>query len=76
MYGIAANGLNRFDEALAQLNQAVLMTGNNAPLRARVLECAGDAWLGKGNREKARDSYRKALENGDNPELQKKLNGL
>lgn len=76
MYGIAANRLNRFDEAIAQLNQAVLMTGNNASLRARVLECAGDAWLGKGNREKARDSYRKALENGENPELQKKLNGL
>ncbi|MFM8371963.1 MAG: tetratricopeptide repeat protein [Bacteroidota bacterium] len=76
LYGQAANGLKKHDDALAQLNQAVLMTGNNAPLRARILECAGDAWLGKGNREKARESYRKALEIASNPELQQKLNGL
>lgn len=75
-YGLAASGLKKYDDALAQLNQAVLMTGNNAPLRARILECAGDAWLGKGNREKARESYRKALENGNNADLQQKLNGL
>ena len=76
MYGMAANGLKKYDDALGQLNQAVLMTGNNALLRARVLECTGDAWLGKGNRDKARESYRKALEIDNNPEIQRKLNGL
>lgn len=76
MYGMAANGLKKYDDALGQLNQAVLMTGNNALLRARVLECTGDAWLGKGNRDKARESYRKALEIDNNPDIQRKLNGL
>lgn len=76
MYGMAANGLKKYDEALGQLNQAVLMTGNNVLLRARVLECTGDAWLGKGNRDKARESYRKVLEIDNNPDIQRKLNGL
>lgn len=76
LYGIAANGVKKYDDALSQLNQAILMTGNNALLRARILECTGDAWFGKGNRDKARELYKKALEISNNPELQRKINGL
>jgi tetratricopeptide (TPR) repeat protein len=46
-YAAAANLLGRHDDALQQLEQALLMVGNNAPMRWELQDQVGLALLGK-----------------------------
>jgi tetratricopeptide (TPR) repeat protein len=75
-YAIAANQQQQFGDALNQLNQALLMTTNNPAFRAEILDQTGEAYLGKGDKEKARDAWKKAFELSKNPVYEKKLNAL
>jgi tetratricopeptide (TPR) repeat protein len=71
---VAANALRHFDAALNQLDQALLMVGNNAGLKAEVLNQSGDAWMGKGDKTKAKELWNKAYELSKNPDIQQKIN--
>jgi tetratricopeptide (TPR) repeat protein len=73
-YASAAIMTGKLDDALNQLQQAQLMTGNSPLLRAEVLELSGDAYLGKGDKNKAKDLWLKAFDISKNPALQEKIN--
>lgn len=72
----AATAQRKYDEALNNLNQALLMTGNNTALRADVLDQMGEAYLGKGDKDKARESWKKAFELTKNTAYEQKINAL
>jgi tetratricopeptide (TPR) repeat protein len=73
-YAEAANALGHYDDAINQLNQAQLMTGNNSALKAEIFDLSGDAFLGKGDKAKAKDQWMKAFELSKNPTIQDKIN--
>ncbi|MBL7828560.1 MAG: tetratricopeptide repeat protein [Saprospiraceae bacterium] len=75
-YGIASNALRQHNDALNLLNQAVLMAGNNPTLKADILDQIGEAYLGKGDKEKAKDAWKKAFDLTKNPAFEKKLSTL
>lgn len=73
-YAAAAIALSHFDAALSQLNQALLMAGNNPTLRAEILDLSGDAQMGKGDKAKAKELWTKAFDLSKNPAVQEKIN--
>lgn len=75
-YGLAATMQRQYDDALNNLNQALLMTGNNTALRADVLDQMGEAYLGKGDKDKARDAWKKAFDLTKNAAYEQKINAL
>jgi tetratricopeptide (TPR) repeat protein len=46
-YAVGANAIGRPDDALQQLEQALLMTGSNHPLRLELIDQTGIALIGK-----------------------------
>jgi tetratricopeptide (TPR) repeat protein len=63
-YGRAATLLQRPDDALPQLEQALLMTGNNAALRTQIQDQAGLALLSKRDAAAAVARYEANLTKG------------
>lgn len=73
-YAASATALGHFDAAINQLNQAMLMVGNNPLMRAEILDLNGDALLGKGDKGKAKEMWMKAYDISKNPAIQDKIN--
>lgn len=63
-YGVAAIEKGRFDDALSQLEQAVLMSGNNIALRLDLIDQIGLALLGKKDVPGALKRFEQALPKG------------
>jgi tetratricopeptide (TPR) repeat protein len=63
-YGKAANALNKPDDALAQLDQALLMTANNPSLRAKIVDQMGIAHIAKRDYPAAIAKYEANLAKG------------
>ncbi|MCW5924985.1 MAG: tetratricopeptide repeat protein [Saprospiraceae bacterium] len=63
-YGLAANEKGQHDDARAQLEQAVLMTGNNFALRLDIQDQIGLALLGKKDFAAAVSHYERLLTQG------------
>ena len=63
-FGIAATEKGRYDDALSQLEQALLMSGNNLPLRLDLTDQIGLALLGKKDFAGAMARYEQALAKG------------
>ncbi len=63
-YGVAANEKGKYDDALSQLEQATLMTGNNLALRLDITDQAGLALLGKKDAAAAAARYEASLAKG------------
>ena len=60
MYALAANEEGDGGEALNMLQQAVLMTGKNPPLKFKILVLQGDIYCKQGKNDKATKAYDKA----------------
>lgn len=73
-YGFAANNLKKYDDALNQLQQALIMSGANANLKAEILDQMGESYLGKGDKAKAVEQWKKALDINKSPAIQDKIN--
>jgi tetratricopeptide (TPR) repeat protein len=73
-YALAAIALQQYDAALGQLSLAQSMSGNNAPWLAEILDLTGNAFLGKGDSEKAKKLWQKAFEITKSPAIQDKIN--
>jgi tetratricopeptide (TPR) repeat protein len=65
-YGAAANLLGQPDDALATLEQGLLMTANSNPIRPDLLDQVGLALIGKKEYPAAIAHYEKALAQGQN----------
>jgi tetratricopeptide (TPR) repeat protein len=63
-YGAAANLLGRPDDALPTLEQGLLMTANNNPIRPDLLDQVGLALIGKKDYPAAVAHYEKAIAQG------------
>jgi tetratricopeptide (TPR) repeat protein len=63
-YGLAANEKGKFDDALNQLEQATLMTGNNLALRLDITDQIGLALMGKKDFAAAIARYEQSLAKG------------
>ncbi len=63
-YGVAAIENGKYDDAIAQLEQAVLMTGNNFALRLEIADQIGLALLGKKDFAAAATHYEQLLPKG------------
>jgi len=63
-YGLAANIKGKHDDALSQLEQAVLMTGNNFALRLDIQDQIGLAYSGKKDFAAAVQYYEQILPKG------------
>ena len=63
-YGVAANIKGRPDEALAQLEQGILMTTNNAGLRLDIIDQIGLALMAKKDFSGASARYEQSLNKG------------
>lgn len=74
--GQAAIARRQYEEALNTLNQALLMTGNNSALKAEILDQLGEAYLGKGDKDNARESWKKAFDLTKNAAYERKINAL
>lgn len=75
-YAAAAIAMRHFDAAIPPLNQAQIMAGKDALLLAEIFELQGDAQLGKGDKNKAKDLWLKAFDISKNPAIQEKINRL
>ena len=75
-FAIASVALRHYDKAISNLNQALLMTGNNPLLKAEILELLGDAQMGKNDKAKAKDSWKQAYEISKNPAIQEKVSRI
>ncbi len=75
-YAAAAIANRHFDAAIAPLSQAQIMAGKDALLLAEIFELQGDAYLGKGDKGKAKDLWEKAFGISKNPAIQEKINRL
>lgn len=63
-YGVAATEKGKYDDAISQLQQAVLMTGNNFALRLEIQDQTGLALLGKKDFAAAAGHYEEILSKG------------
>jgi tetratricopeptide (TPR) repeat protein len=63
-YGVAANIKGKYDDALSQLEQASLMTGNNLTLHLDIQDQIGLALLGKKDFAAASQHYEQLLSKG------------
>ncbi|MBK8196000.1 MAG: tetratricopeptide repeat protein [Lewinellaceae bacterium] len=63
-FGLAANEKGRYDDALSQLEQALLMTGNNQGLKLDIIDQVGRALIGKKDFTGARSRYEQVLTKG------------
>ncbi len=63
-FGIAATEKGRYDDALSQMEQALLMSGNNLSLRLDLTDQIGLALLGKKDFAGAITRYEQALTKG------------
>lgn len=63
-YGVAANEKGKYDDALNQLQQAILMTGNNFALRFEIADQIGVSLLGKKDYTAVTQHYEQFLPKG------------
>lgn len=63
-YGVAANAKGKYDDAIEQLRQAILMTGNNFALRLEIADQTGLALIGKKDFSAAAAHYEQFLPKG------------
>ncbi|MCB0528126.1 MAG: tetratricopeptide repeat protein [Lewinellaceae bacterium] len=63
-YGLAAIEKGKYDDAIAQLEQALLMTGNNPVMKIDVTDLIGRALSGKKNYAAATARYEALLDKG------------
>ena len=63
-YGMAAIEKGKYDDALSQLEQAILMTGNNFALRLEIADQMGRALIGKKDYDAAARHYEPLLPKG------------
>jgi tetratricopeptide (TPR) repeat protein len=63
-YGVAANEKGQHDDAINQLEQATLMTGNNPALRLDITDQIGLALMGKKDFAAAASRYEQSLAKG------------
>lgn len=63
-FGLAANEKGRYDDAMSQLEQALLMTGNNQGLKLDIIDQIGRALIGKKDFAGARSRYEQVLTKG------------
>lgn len=63
-YGVAATEKGKYDDAISQLQQAALMTGNNFALRLDIQDQTGLAYLGKKDFAAAAAHYQPLLTKG------------
>ncbi len=63
-FGLPANEKGRYDDAISQLEQAALMTGNNLALRLDITDQIGRALMGKKDFAAAAARYEQSLAKG------------
>lgn len=63
-YGVAAIEKDRHDDALSQLEQALLMTGHDLNLRLNIIDQIGLAFMGKKDFAAAASHYEQSLAKG------------
>lgn len=67
MHGVAKNQLKEYEDAVAALQQAILISGSNKLLQAEIYATLGDTYHGMKEHKKSDEAYQESLDrNPDN----------